>query len=121
MPDEILDCLVIGGGAAGLTAAVYLGRYKRRALVLDAGHSRLQWIPRTRNVPGFPDGIEGPELLARMRQHARRYGVPTEHVTVERLQRLDDGTFRADAGQQSWRARFVILATGARDIEPDIE
>src|SRR3954469_19304077 len=104
--EQLLDCVIIGGGAAGLTAAVYLGRYKRRALILDAGGSRLQRIPRTRNVPGFPDGIEGPELLARMREHARRYGVPKENVTVERLERLEDGPFRADAGQQSWRARF---------------
>lgn len=122
MPDqELLDCLIVGGGAAGLTAAVYLGRYKRRALILDAGGSRLQWIPRTRNVPGFPDGIEGPELLARMRAHAQRYGVPTEQVTVERLQRLADGTFRAEAQGRCWQARFVILATGARDVEPEID
>src|SRR4051812_34187171 len=121
MPDELLDCLVIGGGAAGLTAAVYLGRYKRRALVLDAGHSRLQWIPRTRNVPGFPEGIEGPELLARMREHARRYGVPTEQVTVDHLLREDDGSFRAEAGGRCWLARYVILATGACDVVPEID
>jgi thioredoxin reductase (NADPH) len=121
MPDEILDCLIIGGGAAGLTAAVYMGRYRRRALILDGGRSRLQWIPRTRNVPGFPDGIEGPELLARMREHAHRYGTPTEQVTVERLQRLDDGSFRAEAQGRAWHARFVLLATGASDVEPEIE
>src|SRR4051794_13501185 len=122
MPEEqVLDCLVIGGGAAGLTAAVYLGRYKRRALILDAGDSRLQCIPRTRNVPGFPDGIEGPELLARMREHARKYGTPTEQAKVDRVQCLEDGSFRAQAGQRTWRARFVILATGARDVEPEIE
>lgn len=118
---ELLDCLIVGGGATGLTSAVYLGRYQRRALILDAGGSRLQKIPRTRNVPGFPDGIEGPELLARMREHAARYGVATEHVTVERIERLPDGTFRAEAAGRSWRARFVILATGARDVEPEIE
>src|SRR3954467_15658818 len=104
MSDELLDCIIIGGGAAGLTAAVYLGRYKRRACVLDAGASRLQRIPRTRNVPGFPDGIEGPELLARMREHARRYGVPSEQVSVERLERLEGGTLRVDGGPQSPRA-----------------
>src|SRR3954469_14946168 len=119
--EQLLDCVIIGGGAAGLTAAVYLGRYKRRALILDAGHSRLQRIPRTRNVPGFPDGIEGPELLERMREHAQRYGVATEHVRVERLQQQDDGGFRAEAGGRAWSARFVILATGARDVEPEID
>jgi thioredoxin reductase (NADPH) len=121
MKEELLDCLVIGGGAAGLAAAVYLGRYKRRALVVDAGQTRLQWIPRTRNVPGFPEGIEGPELLQRMRTHAARYGVPTEHATVRSRQRLEDGSFRAGADGAAWRARFVLLATGARDVEPDID
>jgi thioredoxin reductase (NADPH) len=119
--EELLDCLIVGGGAAGLTAAVYLGRYRRRALVLDCGGSRLRKIPRTRNVPGFPDGIEGPELLRRMQEHARRYGVPTTHTEVQRVEQLDDGSFRATSAQGSWRARFVLLATGARDVEPEIE
>lgn len=118
---ELLDCLVIGGGAAGLTAAVYLGRYRRRALVLDAGGTRLQWIPRTRNLAGFPDGIEGPELLRRMQQHADRYGVPTVRTEVRSLQRDGAGHFVAASADGSWRARFVLLATGARDVEPEID
>jgi thioredoxin reductase (NADPH) len=119
--DSLLDCLVIGGGAAGLTAAVYLGRYRRRALVLDAGGSRLGWIPRTRNVPGFPDGIEGKELWRRMQQHAAKYGVPTQAAEVTSLARDADGGFTARSGEGAWRARFVILATGARDVAPEIE
>jgi thioredoxin reductase (NADPH) len=121
MPDEVLDCLIIGGGAAGLTAAVYLGRYRRRALILDAGGSRLQWIPRSRNVPGFPDGIEGPQLLARMRKHASKFGVPTVQTTVQRLQQLPGGGFLAESADGQWRARFAIVATGARDQEPEID
>lgn len=121
MSEEILDCLVIGGGAAGLTAAVYLGRYRRRTVLLDAGGSRLQWIPRTRNVPGFPEGIEGPELLRRMREHAGKYGVPSVRTEVKRLERLEDGSFRAASDEGRWRARYVLLATGASDVEPDIE
>lgn len=121
MNEELLDCLIIGGGAAGLTAAVYMGRYRRRAVVLDSGDSRLQWIPRTRNVPGFPDGIEGPELLQRLRQQAAKYKVPTEQVVVERLLRNDDGSFTAEGGGRRWRARFALLATGARDVLPDVD
>ena len=58
--DDVLDCLVIGGGPGGLTAAVYLARYLRRVLVVDAGDSRLKWIPRSHNMIGFPDGVPGP-------------------------------------------------------------
>lgn len=121
MNDELLDCLIVGGGAAGLTAAVYLGRYKRRVVVVDDDGSRLKLIPRTRNVPGFPDGIEGPELLARLRAQAARYRVPMETARIARVQRLPDGSFRAEAGDRAWHARFLLLATGARDVEPEIE
>lgn len=113
------DCLVIGGGVAGLTAATYLGRYRRRALVLDAGASRLEKIPRSRNVCGFPDGIEGPQLLARLRQQAATYGVPTEAVRIEALRRTESG-FEAEGGGRRWQGRCVLLATGAADVEPDI-
>jgi thioredoxin reductase (NADPH) len=121
MTDELLDCLIVGGGVAGLTAAVYMGRYKRRALVVDDDGSRLKRIPRTRNVPGFPDGIEGPDLLARLRAQAARYHVPVEPARIARVQRLADGSFRAEAGNRAWHARFLLLATGARDVEPEIE
>lgn len=122
MPDpELFDCLIVGGGAAGLTAAVYMGRYQRRALLLDAGGSRLNMIPRTRNVPGFPDGIEGSELLRRLREQAGRYAVTMQQARVERLQRAADGSFLAEGAQGQWRARHVLLATGACDVKPDID
>lgn len=116
----MLDCLVIGGGAAGLMAAVYLGRYRRNALVVDDGGSRLAMIPLSRNVLGFPDGIAGPRLLENMRLHAARFSVPMEAGRIESLHRRDDGSFEAMAGTRRLFARFVLLATGARDVEPDI-
>jgi thioredoxin reductase (NADPH) len=121
MPDDedILDCLIVGGGPAGLMAAVYLGRYKRRAVVVDEGRSRLSMIPKTRNVLGFPDGIVGEELLERMRKHAAHFGARLEIGRTERIDMRDD-LFEAQAGRARLRARFVILATGARDVEPDV-
>lgn len=119
MPEDVLDCLVIGGGPAGLTAALYLGRYRRRALVVDAGASRLALIPRSRNVPGFPEGIAGRELLQRLRQQSAQFGVPQERGFVDDLRR-DGDDFVALAGVRRWRARYVLLATGARDMEPDV-
>ena len=75
--DEIaspVDGLVVGGGPAGLAAAVYLARFLRRTLVVDAGASRAALIPLSHNHPGFPDGIAGPDLLGRQRAQAKRYG-----------------------------------------------
>ncbi|TWO73110.1 NAD(P)/FAD-dependent oxidoreductase [Caenimonas sedimenti] len=117
---DLLDCLVIGGGAAGLTAAVYLGRYKRRVQVVDAGASRLRLIPLSRNVPGFPEGIAGPDLWRRMREHAVAYGVPIAEACIERLEQRAGGGFIAHAAGREWHARYVILATGACDVAPEI-
>ncbi|MBE7941926.1 MULTISPECIES: NAD(P)/FAD-dependent oxidoreductase [Ramlibacter] len=119
MPAEApLDCLIVGGGAAGLVAAVYLARFRRRVLVVDAGRSRLGLIPRSRNVLGFPDGIPGEALLERLRAHAAAYRVPLAMGEVESLARDEAGVFTARAGSQQLRARHVILATGGRDVEP---
>jgi thioredoxin reductase (NADPH) len=56
----MLDCLIIGAGPAGLTAAIYLARFRRRFLVIDNGASRASLIPVTYNHSGFPDGVSGP-------------------------------------------------------------
>jgi thioredoxin reductase (NADPH) len=114
-----LDCLVVGGGPAGLVAAVYLARYRRRLLLVDAGESRAEKIPRSRNVPGFPDGVAGRELLERLREHARRFDVPMESARVERLS-VADGGFDAVVDGRTLRARKVLLATGSRDVEPGL-
>src|SRR6478609_1870573 len=84
---ETLDCLIIGGGPAGLTAAIYLARFHLEVMVVDAGKSRASSIPCTRNVPGFPDGINGTELVARMRDQACKYGAKMEAEFVTKLER----------------------------------
>src|SRR3569833_2483969 len=69
-----VDCLVVGGGPAGLSAAIYISRFHLNALIVDSGDSRTALIPMTRNYPGFPNGIAGLELLRRMREQALSYG-----------------------------------------------
>lgn len=114
-----LDCLIVGAGPAGLTAAVYLARFRRRIGILDAGRSRASYIPRTRNYPGFPDGISGDELLARLRQQAERYGAQITRGLVEHL-RKESHLFVADGADRRISARTVILATGLVDKEPEM-
>lgn len=117
---EPLDCLIVGGGPGGLTAAIYLGRYLRRFRIIDAGNSRLQLIPTSHNYPPFVDGIDGPALLERLRAHALRYCERIDRGTVDRLERLTDGSFIAHAGDERIHARTVILATGLADVAPDM-
>jgi thioredoxin reductase (NADPH) len=117
--DEILDCVVVGAGPAGLTAAIYLARFRRNFLVVDSGASRAAWIPRSHNHPGFPDGVRGKTLLARMRRQAERYGARIEAGRVEDLEPVRGG-FRLTGGLGELSARKVILATGVLDNEPPI-
>jgi thioredoxin reductase (NADPH) len=118
-PTPLHDCLIIGAGPAGLTAATYLARFRRDIVVLDAGHSRARWIPASHNCPGFPFGVAGNELLARYRTHAQEYGVEVVETRVQTLARAD-GAFLAGDGTREWRARYVILATGVVDRLPDM-
>jgi thioredoxin reductase (NADPH) len=118
-PDaDIADCLIVGAGPAGLTAATYLARFHRRVVVVDAGKSRARWIPTSHNCPGFPFGIAGPALLERLREQAREYGVDITAGSVGRLER-EAGHFRATGDDgANWAARYVILATGIIDAMP---
>ena len=111
MDEEPLDCLVIGGGPAGLTAAIYLSRYHLDIMVVDGGKSRAAWIPCTRNHAGFPDGISGKELLDRMKEQARRYGTRIEDGQVTRIEKRDDGLFEAEWGSGPVVARTRRLMT----------
>jgi thioredoxin reductase (NADPH) len=116
---DILDCIVVGGGPGGLTAAIYLGRFRRRFVVLDSGDSRLDWIPVSHNHPGFPDGAPGRELLARMRQQAQTYGAEIRSVAAVGATRDDAGLFTIEtADGAELRSRNLLLATGVTDNEP---
>ena len=122
MDEPILDCLIVGGGPAGLTAAIYLARFHLDILVVDGGKSRASWIPCTRNVSGFPDGIEGTELLRRMREQACRYGAKVETEFVSRLERDErSGLFTAAWGSGEATARSVLLATGVSNRRPPMD
>ncbi|HUQ29868.1 MAG TPA: NAD(P)/FAD-dependent oxidoreductase [Usitatibacter sp.] len=115
-----VDCLVIGAGPAGLTAAVYLARFRRSLAVIDNAQSRASLIPRSHNCPGYPDGIVGTDLLERLRAQAQRYGVRIDHALVEKLERADGG-FITDRGGEKIFARKVLIATGIVDKEPEMK
>jgi thioredoxin reductase (NADPH) len=122
MDESILDCLIIGGGPAGLTAAIYLARFHLDILVVDGGKSRASWIPCTRNHAGYPDGIKGTELLERMRQQACKYGAKIETEYVTKLERdSETGLFTATWGSGRANARTVLIATGVTNRRPPMD
>lgn len=118
---EPLDCLIVGAGPAGLVAATYLARYRRRIALVDAGASRARWIPTSHNCPGFPLGVSGTTLLARLREQAEGHGVVVEHGRIESLARDGDGFLARDAAGGEWRAAMVVLATGIVDRLPEVD
>jgi thioredoxin reductase (NADPH) len=117
-----LDCLIIGGGPAGLTAALYLARFERRFMLVDSGESRAAWIPATHNFPVFSHGVAGTQMLALLQGHVQSYGVERVAGRVSALRRAEEG-FEAevDAGVTApapVQARTVLMATGAVDCDP---
>ena len=112
--------MIIGGGPAGLTAAVYLARYHRRVAIFDDEESRAAWIPKSRNYPGFPTGISGKELLDLLREQAGRFEVEVIHSRVVSLKRTEEG-FSATYAGGATRARKVLLATGIVDRAPAMD
>ncbi len=120
--DQPLDCLIIGGGPAGLTAAIYLARFHLDIVVVDGGKSRASWIPCTRNHAGYPDGIAGAELLERMREQACKYGAKIVTEFVTKLERDEEsGLFTATWGSGTATARSVLIATGVTNRRPPMD
>ena len=112
-----VDCVIVGAGPAGLAAATYLARYRRDVVVIDSGDSRAEKIPRSRNVPGFPTGIGGVDLLRRLRAQAENAGIVVTPGCVDTIDG-DVGDFGARVGRRVVRARRVLLATGMTDHVP---
>jgi thioredoxin reductase (NADPH) len=117
------DCLIVGGGPAGLTAAIYLARFHLRVRLVDAGKSRAALIACTHNHAGFPDGIAGDELLERMRRQALMAGAEIRSGTVNGLSAEGRG-LRIETDTDMLRARTVLLATGVTNrglaLDPDL-
>lgn len=121
-PDQLLDCVILGAGPAGLTALTYLTRFHRRVVALGAvAHaSRLHLIDRSHNVSGYRDGISGDELIAHLREQAQKVGGEAIEHFAEQVQGSDNNfIIHLDAGA-TLRARKLILCMGVKDRAPDI-
>jgi thioredoxin reductase (NADPH) len=113
MPD-VRELIVIGGGPAGYTAALYAARANLTPLVIEgfAFGGQLMITSDVENYPGFRDGIMGPELMATMRAQAERFGAEMLSDDVTRVD-FSSRPFRVYVGDDEYQAKAVIVATGA--------
>jgi thioredoxin reductase (NADPH) len=109
------DLLIIGAGPAGLTAALYGGRGGLKTLVVErtaaGGHAAM--TDAIENYPGFPEGISGGELAESMEKQARKFGASFKTIVEVSGIRQDDGVFAVTAGDETFSAKAVIVASGA--------
>ncbi|WP_138751257.1 NAD(P)/FAD-dependent oxidoreductase [Paenibacillus sinopodophylli] len=113
------DCVIVGGGIAGLQAAIQLGRYGYQIAVIDAGEGRSTLCKSYHNLIGFPDGVSGAELLASGKEQAKRLGVTFIKGWVTDAARIDNNWSITIANDRQLQGRTMLLATGVKDRIPN--
>ncbi|MFA5516150.1 MAG: thioredoxin-disulfide reductase [Desulfuromonadales bacterium] len=114
MSDKLYDVIIIGGGPAGLTAGLYTSRAKLDTLLVERMIMGGQVMTTTKveNYPGFPGGIDGPDLMVRFQEHCQEFGLRVDYGEVENL--IDRGGEKiVVVDGKELRARTVIITTGA--------
>ncbi len=111
---SLYDVIIIGGGGAGLTAAIYTARAKLSTLLLEklAPGGQIALTDIVENYPGFPEGVTGPEISQRMEDQAKRYGTEVKYQEVRAIAKKN-GLIEIQAAEENFQAKSLILAAGA--------
>lgn len=115
------EAIVIGGGPAGLSAALYLARYDRQVAIFDAGQGRSTWHQINHNYLGFPGGIPARQLRERGYEQLAEYDQVTVYKYKIEALRREDGIFYAQGQADEWCSRVVVLCTGVIDHYPHFD
>jgi len=121
MSDKLYDVVIIGGGPAGLTAGLYSSRARLKTLLIEKMIMGGQVMTTTKveNYPGFPGGIDGPDLMIRFQEHCQEFGLETTTGDVTGL-RLDGEQKVLTVDGEELRARAVIITTGAEPSKLEV-
>lgn len=122
MPNHntLYDCVIVGGGPAGLSAAIYLGRFLRKVLVVDNQDGRWETHEINQNYFGFPDGIPTVELRQRGVDQAIKYGAEIETDKIISVEKVGP-SFVLQGKETSYQARTLLFATGVKDRFPQFD
>lgn len=114
----VYDCVIVGAGPGGLQAAIYLGRYNRKVLVLDRGGGRTA---HARSIENFLSHrtITGKAMIELGMEQARNFHVTIEKALVTSIKKT--GVFEVTTRDKAYQARFVLVGTGINDILPPLE
>ncbi|MCK1991011.1 NAD(P)/FAD-dependent oxidoreductase [Peribacillus muralis] len=115
------DCIIIGGGIAGIQAAIQLGRYKHDIIVIDSAHGRSSIAKAYHNILGWPDGVSGNQLRNLGRQHAEKFGVEFLDDTVTSLEKIEGKYMVRTKNDSQYQAETIFLGTGITDNIPSIK
>jgi len=112
--ENLFDVIIIGSGPSGLTAATYTTRAALKTLVLagEKWGGQLMLTSVIENFPGFPEGIEGPELMTNMRKQAEHHGAEILNENVTKIE-MSERPFKVSTSTKSYEAKSIIIATGA--------
>ena len=116
----MFDCVIVGGGIAGLQAAIQLGRYNHDVLVIDSGDGRSVLCNSYHNVLGYPDGVSGEYLRSIGRNQAENLGVQFVLEKVEKVEKSGDGFAITVHNGDIFEGKRLLIATGVMDRIPDI-
>ncbi len=111
MSENKYDVVIIGGGPAGLSAAIYTSRADFDTLVLDEPDKLLEKVRVIENYFGFPEGISGKEILQRGKRQAEKFGAEVKREKVL-LIKIDNGNYRVETATNAYIARSLILSPG---------
>src|SRR5882724_4421427 len=112
---SVRDVIILGSGPAGLTAAIYTARANLKPLIIEGiqAGGQLMLTTDVENYPGFPDGIVGPDLMAKFREQAERFGAEFVTADVDEVD-FSSSPLRVRVGGHDETARSVIISTGAQ-------
>lgn len=119
---ESYDVAIIGGGPAGMSAGLYAARAALKVVILEKGMpgGQASTTDNIENYPGFPEGIPGPDLMMKMDEQARRFGVESKFTEVLAVSPLDGGSFQIKTYDSEFTAKTIIITTGALSKPLDI-